>query len=345
MAETETEVPPEEQVETIEFGLWWPSADPGDLRQAARAWRAMADALEAAARELRGHAAEVAADNRGRAVDAFSSYIEGWTGTHLPTAAENCRAIATAFTDYADAVDNVRDQIRQMAIEIAATVAVGVGLAFFTAGLSAGAAAGNTAAMVARAGLLATSMAARVIAICSRIVAFAGVGALEGGATNLVIQTGRNAITNPNHDPFSGYDAGEVGWSVAGGAVVGSAFGALRAVPIMRGVEPAVDSSRPPFGVTGATRSSSALKIDPHHGFADLVDHATAGSRRTLILRRGPGGAVVGQDELMQRGGSLNGVDGVFEWIVRNGEVVHRRFIPRGVVNGVPNQVPPKPGP
>lgn len=87
------------------------------------------------------------------------------------------------------------------------------------------------------------------------------------------------------------------------------------------------------------------MKLDAHHAFPDLVDHASRGGHRTLIPRRGAGGVVVGRDELVQRGGSLNGVDGVFEWIVRNGDVVHRRFVPRGVVSGVPNQVPPKPAP
>lgn len=245
------EAPPEEQIETIEFGLWWPSADPDELRQAARAWETMAGALDDTERELRGHASGVTGPNRGQAVDAFGTYVERWTGDALPTAAENCRAIAAAFSDYAEAVDEVRGQIRQMAIEIAATVAVGVGLAWLTAGLSAGAAAGITATMVARAGLLASSMAARVIAICSRIAVFAGVGAIEGGAANLVIQTGRNAITNDNHDPFDGYDVDELGWSVAFGAGAGGAFGGLRSIPLMRGVEPAVDSSRLPLGVIG----------------------------------------------------------------------------------------------
>lgn len=215
MSEGGAAVPPEERVETIEFGLWWPSAEPDELRQAARAWEAMASSLDATAQSLRDHGARVTAANRGRAVDGFADYVARWTEDQLPAAAASCRSIATAFADYAEAVEDVRGQIRQMAMEIAATVAIGAGLAWLTAGLSAGAAAGITAAMVARAGLLATSTAARVIAMCSRIVVFAGVGALEGAAANLVVQTGRNTITNENHDPFGGYDVGELAWCSA----------------------------------------------------------------------------------------------------------------------------------
>lgn len=46
--------------------------------------------------------------------------------------------------------------------------------------------------------------------------------------------------------------------------------------------------------------------------------------------------------ELRQIEGSNNGVGGVFEWIVDEGNVTHRRFIPGGQVTGLPNQIPKK---
>ncbi len=92
--------------------------------------------------------------------------------------------------------------------------------------------------------------------------------------------------------------------------------------------------------VLGKPRAGSALKSDPQHAFPDLVDNFATDAQRFTIPTRGPGGQVVRQSELLQVEGSLNGREGVFEWIVDQGQVTHRRFIPGGRVTGSPNQIP-----
>jgi RHS repeat-associated protein len=93
-------------------------------------------------------------------------------------------------------------------------------------------------------------------------------------------------------------------------------------------------------GLSGVNRVGSALKTDAQHAFPDVVDNfATEGSKFS-IPTKGPGGVVVRNSELFQVEGSLNGKSGVFEWIVDQGDMTHRRFIPGGKVTGYPNQVP-----
>jgi len=92
--------------------------------------------------------------------------------------------------------------------------------------------------------------------------------------------------------------------------------------------------------VLGKPRVGSALKSDPHHAFPDLVDNFATDAQRFTIPTRGPGGQVVRQSELLQVEGSLSGRQGVFEWIVDQGQITHRRFIPGGRVTGSPNQIP-----
>ena len=93
-------------------------------------------------------------------------------------------------------------------------------------------------------------------------------------------------------------------------------------------------------GLSGVNRVGSALKTDAQHAFPDVVDNfATEGSKFS-IPTKGPGGVVVRNSDLFQVEGSLNGKSGVFEWIVDQGEMTHRRFISGGKVTGYPNQVP-----
>ncbi|HEU0015533.1 MAG TPA: RHS repeat-associated core domain-containing protein, partial [Longimicrobium sp.] len=84
---------------------------------------------------------------------------------------------------------------------------------------------------------------------------------------------------------------------------------------------------------------SKGFKTDAHHAFSRIIDNYADDASVFTIPTRGPGGQVVGHAELRQLKGSLNGEDGVFEWIVDRGEVTHRRFIRGGDITGAPNQV------
>ena len=95
--------------------------------------------------------------------------------------------------------------------------------------------------------------------------------------------------------------------------------------------------------VIGKPRTGSANKLpDGQHGFNDIIDNYAGDAAKFDIPTKGPGGKVVRISELRQLQGSNNGVDGVFEWIVDQGSVTHRRFIPGGKVTGLPNQIPKK---
>ena len=93
-----------------------------------------------------------------------------------------------------------------------------------------------------------------------------------------------------------------------------------------------------PSPISGLPRTGSALKGDANHAFPDLVDNFVADAQTFLIPTKGPGGAIVRYSRLFQLGGSLRGDRGVFEWIVDQGAVTHRRFIIGGSVTGFPNQ-------
>lgn len=98
--------------------------------------------------------------------------------------------------------------------------------------------------------------------------------------------------------------------------------------------------SVPRSPITDVPRMGSALKADPHHAFPDIVDNFAGDAQRFSIPTKGPGGMVIRQSELYQLGGELRGKPGIFEWVVDQGAVTHRRFIPGGQITGFPNQVP-----
>jgi hypothetical protein len=94
--------------------------------------------------------------------------------------------------------------------------------------------------------------------------------------------------------------------------------------------------------VLGRPRTGSATKTDPQHSFPDMADNYVGDATKFSIPTKGPGGVIVRQSDLYQVEGTLNGKPGIFEWIVDQGQVTHRRFIPDGKITGFPNQTPSK---
>jgi RHS repeat-associated protein len=100
-------------------------------------------------------------------------------------------------------------------------------------------------------------------------------------------------------------------------------------------------AATPPITRRGVHPDGSPRRIpDPHHAFPDVVDNFARDATEFTIPTRGPGGTIVGRARLYQVQDSLNGEVGIFEWIVENGAVTHRRFIPGGRITGSPNQAP-----
>ena len=86
------------------------------------------------------------------------------------------------------------------------------------------------------------------------------------------------------------------------------------------------DKNKKENEVNGLERTGSATKKDAYHAFNDIIDNY-AGDAHKFEINNG---------ELYQIEGSLNGVDGRFEWIIQDGRVTHRMFVEGGVITGKP---------
>jgi hypothetical protein len=209
-------------VQHVQAGLWWPAADPGKLRAAAAAWRSVAADLEAVSASASAVARSVTAENQGQAVDAFEAYWVGrWTGGSgaLRAVADGAQALAAALDRYAAAVEKARARIQEL-IAAAVTVAIiGVGLTVLTVGVSDVAAGAVAGTLVATAAAVGMELSAEVAAIIATALVITSMGALQGGLSDLAIQTERIACF---HDQPS-IDWNEIGQWAAFGALAGTA--------------------------------------------------------------------------------------------------------------------------
>lgn len=237
---TEQSPPPEEEpTEIVEFGLFWPAGDPGQLREAADLWSAMADALDELTGTLGGEVEAVTGGNAGPAIESFGAFwaAAGGSGGAIPATAEQCREMAASLEEFAGAIDEVREEIMQLAIEIAASVAIGVGLAFFTAGLSAGAAAATTARIIHIASRLGVTLGLRAATIAGRVVVVSATAAGEGGVANIIAQTGSAAMFDENHNPLAEFSVGEVFTAAGLSAVIAGPLAGRQAQRYLSGAD------------------------------------------------------------------------------------------------------------
>jgi hypothetical protein len=121
-----------------EFHVPWPACNQDAARQAADAWTTLANAVDEISAACGQMVASIAANNSGKAIDAFAASWQtygGKTGT-LTLSAEACRAIAKACNSLADQVSEVKTEIEHKAEELVAAVAAAAIALIFTWGAS-----------------------------------------------------------------------------------------------------------------------------------------------------------------------------------------------------------------
>ncbi|GAA1959341.1 toxin glutamine deamidase domain-containing protein [Kitasatospora viridis] len=261
-------------------GMWWPDADEDGLRAAAKAWDALADAIDDVCGKANKEALGVAQNNTGKAVDAFEAFWgqyykdgKGW----LKDASDACRSMSKAFTEYADQVKKAKGKLEEEIALVGGVLVAGAVLAWFTAGLSEAAAASASASIVAAATALGVTVTEAVAEIASTVLVGAVFGAVESATVDL-------AVAQPIKMGFgdqNGISVTEVLDSAGTGALTGGAMGGASS-----GANVAVRAA----GEAGSPALTDALSV--------LSDQMNTLGGRALI----GGGMSAGQDYVFDDG-------------------------------------------
>lgn len=205
-----------------------PGGDPGVLREAATAWKAMGSALDKMVTDLDRDWRRVKASGAwtGPSADAFDKHWQDLKKAVEDTTPQ-CDDAAKHLNDAADSIEDINDQIHQIYLEIGVSIGVSVALSFVTVGFSAAAGAARAAQLAARA----AQLAGRLGQILTRIAqSFRGVAqALRGQRfiktvlVNWAGNTGGSVITNIASGKPAGLD--EAAWTGGVSALVGTGPG------------------------------------------------------------------------------------------------------------------------
>ncbi|WP_308030086.1 DUF6531 domain-containing protein [Streptomyces sp. CoH27] len=210
----------------LDMGLWWPEADPGKLRDAAKAWRAFAHSVDDVRSPVHRSASAIIHNNTGESIEAFRKFWgryatdqhSGW----LSDLAESSRDMANFLDKFADAIDDAINKLwARIAID-AAVIAGGIALAVLTAGIASGAAAAAADAVIE----FGATIGVGVSAVVADIIGGAFVGVGFGGVESVTIDA---AVAQPLQMAAGlqhGFSLDEVNKAAEDGMIFGGAFGA-----------------------------------------------------------------------------------------------------------------------
>ncbi|MES4890408.1 DUF6531 domain-containing protein [Streptomyces sp. NPDC096012] len=210
----------------LELGLWWPEADSGKLRDAAKAWRAFADSVDDVRAPVHRSASSIIHNNTGESIQAFEKfwgrYAKDQDGGWLSDLVKSSREMAKALEKFADAIDDAINKLwTQIGID-AAVIAGGVALAFFTAGLASGAAVAAADAIIEFGATMGVAVTTTVAEIAAGTLVAAAFGGVESVTVDLAVAQPLKMATGLQH----GFSLDEVNQAAKDGMIFGGAFGA-----------------------------------------------------------------------------------------------------------------------
>jgi hypothetical protein len=315
-------------------GLFWPQGDPGQLRQAAQAWRAAARSLRDAGSASQAAAGQVQALNQGPAIDAFGRYWGKWQGGggYFEVTAGACEQMATALEHYASAIDQARQRVEEIAATAATVIGIGIVLTVVTVGISDAAAGAASAGLVAAAAAVGVDLSATVASIAGTILAGAAIGTVASMTIDAAVQIEHVDVF---HDQ-KGFNWGELGQSaelgaLTGGAGSGFALGARALAPILTDAVPALGKMADGFGALPGWAQSGIRGGLVGGGMAAGIDQLTSGHVNPLDIVMGAtsgalGDVVAGGGGMPPRDGQPPTAAGDGRWPVDiNGYVIQER--------------------
>lgn len=230
---------------TKQTQLWWPEANLDKIGKAVNAWNGLASSLDYVADQLDRQVEFLTTSWSGEAQSRFNQMWARWTspvpitfpatpttGTvhqkgHLREAADNCRGLAQALSNYATQVDSYRRQLLAMIAGTAVAVVAGIGLTVVTAGASDAAAAEAGAGLAYTASQLGLQMSAQVALVLGRLSVAAYYGFLVGMLADVAGHITYNEVLQPLSDPLAGVTIQEMVYAGVAGAATAGLFEAL----------------------------------------------------------------------------------------------------------------------